>query len=141
MTRHGERLQTGAAASATALVEAVIGLFSVICVTLSDESTATARSTGVVAQQSAGQTYILPHHILDSSIEGVVCILSLGTPSKDVPLSGGEDVQSSSDALKALQSLQRLAVAPLPHQAGQGEPPPEAPRLPQHKTSARPVSI
>ncbi|CAL8470133.1 g9675 [Coccomyxa elongata] len=103
MTRHGERLQTGAAASATALVEAVNGLFSVICITLSDESTATARSTGVAAQQSAG----------------------------------GEDVQSSSDALKALEGLQRLAVAPLPHQAGQGEPPPEAPRLPQQKTPAR----
>ena len=62
MTRHGERLQTGAAASATALVEALKGLFSVICITLSDESTAAARSTGVTAQQSAASlTFVFCH--------------------------------------------------------------------------------
>lgn len=70
-----------------------------------------------------------------------MCVLHLGTPSTNVPLSGCEDIQSSSDALKALEGLQRLAVVPPPHQAGQEEPPSEAPRLRQQNAPARQVSI
>ncbi|KAK9915923.1 hypothetical protein WJX75_006066 [Coccomyxa subellipsoidea] len=54
MTRHGTRAQSGAAASTTATVEALAGLFSVIRITLSDDSTADARSSPASAQTGAG---------------------------------------------------------------------------------------
>lgn len=53
MTRHGTRAQSGAAASTTATVEALAGLFSVIRITLSDDSTADARSSAASAQTGA----------------------------------------------------------------------------------------
>ena len=53
MTRHGTRVQSGAAASTTATVEALAGLFSVIRITLNDDSTADAQSSDASAQTGA----------------------------------------------------------------------------------------
>lgn len=63
MTQHGERVQSGAAASTSAIVEAMHGLFSVICITLNDESTADAR-TSVTDQREEGLSKEILHQKL-----------------------------------------------------------------------------
>ncbi len=114
MTRHGTREQSGAAASTTATVEALAGLFSVICITLSDDSTADARSAAANAARSAGVqqlTVLIVRFKVGSSpflarpsLEEDFCLTNACLP-------GGERIQSSSDALVALKGLQQLAVA------------------------------
>ena len=122
MTRHGTRAQSGAAASTTATVEALVGLFSVIRITLSDDSTADARSSAASAQTGA-------------SLQPLKCCVSIQqlafllTTHAMVLYAGAGSVQNSSEALIALEGLQRLAVA-LPDQPSQEAQKPQEKPLP-----------